>query len=179
LRIAIVGSQGKHWTPAQRTKVIEKIKEIFLKHADMEMEKVVPEALKPTTFWNPYAHLSRVILVSGGCGTTDKDSKQKFDGGVDVWAEIVADALGVKKDIKYAETFNWEDEHGETSYEDEDGFRSITIYKKGFKTRNLEIARECDVLYCIDPAWRDWSGGRWTMRESEKLGKEVHLVLIE
>lgn len=176
MRIAIVGSQGKHWTSAQRTKVIKKIKEIFLKHADMEMEKVVPEALKPTTFWNPYAHLSRVILISGGCGTTDKDSKQKFDGGVDVWAEIVADILGVPKDIKYAQAMQWTDVVVPVGILEGKGGLE---YWKGFKTRNLEIVEDCDVLYCIDPAWRDWSGGRWTMQEAEKLGKEVHLVLIE
>ena len=116
MRIGIVGSEGKYWTPGQRTKVIERIFHIFNRYADCPVERRFD--------------YKNVTLVSGGCGARGEDSRQEFDGGVDVWAEIVADVLGVEKDIKYAASMRWNDEHGETSYQDESGFRSITIHKK-------------------------------------------------
>lgn len=104
------------------------------------------------------------ILVSGGCPK----------GGVDIWAEIVADVLGVQKDIHRPEVNQWNDS-AEIVYETPRGNLEKTL--KGYKTRNMEIAEACDVLYCIDPKGRR-SGGRWTMEYAQKLGKEVHLVEI-
>lgn len=167
IRVAIVGSEGKYWTPRQRSKTIQKIKEIF----DTEMKK---DYMK-----NPdhcgWGH-SYLILVSGGCGSLGEDVPQKFDGGVDVWAEIVADVLGIKKDIKYAQVMQWKSVVVPFGIDEAPAGLS---FEGGFKERNDEIARGCDVCYCIDPAWRDWSGGRYTMNEAKKLGKETHLILIE
>lgn len=153
IRIAIVGSQGKYWTPEERTKVIITIHEIFRHHG-----REICKDKDTVVTVNPYKFMT---LVSGGCGCDGE--KILFDGGVDMWAEIVADIFGIQKDIKYSDAQSWEDREG----------------KKGYKTRNLEIIRDCDVLYCIDPMWREWSGGRWTFVQAGKRGKEVYLELIE
>ena len=127
-----------------------------------------------------------VTLVSGGCGYLGEDKQSYLDGGVDIWAEIVADIFLIPKDIKYAETSSWEDrlvyEDIKTERNDEKSCQSWEAtgrMKKGYKTRNIEVAKDCDVLYCFDPAWREWSGGRWTYVQAGRLGKEVHLELIE
>ncbi len=172
MKIAIVGSEGKFWTPVGRTKAVLKIKEILIHDDYLDVSPFDPgDVTYPT-------------LVSGGCGATGEDDKQKFDGGIDVWAEIVADFIGLEKDIKYAEIFEWNSRDG----------------KKGFKARNMLIAYDCDVLYCIEPKvhitsfghamsrkvmktedniWFRRSGGMWTLEYAEKLGREVHLVVIE
>lgn len=145
VRIAICGSQGCHWTPAQRTKVIQKIKDILTHDDYMDFVNNNPyDPIYPT-------------LISGGCGALGEDEKFKFDPGVDGWAEMVADFIGLEKDIKYPDNFS----------------------RDAFRKRNREIAQDCDVLYCIDPAWRTWSGGIWTLNMAKRMGKEVHLVLIE
>lgn len=81
----------------------------------------------------------------------------------------------------------------------------LSFYKTsliGYKSRNIKIAEECDVLYCIvpynwdnfnmQPPYDDYSwcrhckvwkhptnGGCWTLKKAKKLGKETHLVVIE
>lgn len=57
-------------------------------------------------------------LVSGHCPL----------GGIDIWAEEEADALGREKLIFPPRTNNWED---------------------GFKPRNLQIAHRSDIVHCI------------------------------
>lgn len=179
MKIAIVGSQGKHWTPSERTKVIQKIKDILTDDDYVDVNPADPgDVTYPT-------------LVSGGCGSRDENEKQRFDGGVDVWAEIVADFIGIKKDIKYAENFHWRDTCEDVAPDCPYAEKRINkpIYctaalgdcpdkRKGFKNRNLEVAQDCDILYCIDPAWREWSGGRWTLERAEFCGKETYLILV-
>lgn len=170
INVAICGSEDKYWTLEQRTKVVKKIKEIFLYETNKEVEKVTKNIIKSeeyikTVFWNPYNRCGDAItLISGGCPK----------GGVDIWAEIVADTLGINKDIKYPEVNQWED-----SVEYDDSRINPPEYKKGYKSRNIEMAEACDVLYCIDPKGRKWSGGRWTLTYAKKLGKETHLIEIE
>jgi hypothetical protein len=163
-KVAIVGSEGRFWTPEQRTKVVKKVRDILYD------ESGYPDGVPPT----------QIVLVSGGCGgaTSEKD-KLKFNGGVDEWSETVADLLGVPKEIKYPEINSFEDVKVVKSFGD--GNISIGERRKGYKTRNIEIAEVCTVLYCIDPADRDWSGGRWTY-EYLKIHfpeKEAKLVIIE
>ena len=151
MKIAIVGSEEKYWTPEQREKVVRRIKKILYQPYVIMGDKGFHETMiKPVT------------LISGGCPK----------GGVDIWAEIVADILGIPKDIKNPEINQWRDSMTIDVNDDE-------IKLMGYKSRNILIAEECDVLYCFDPAYRDWSGGRWTMKHAEKLGKEIHLELIE
>ena len=60
----------------------------------------------------------------------------------------------------------------------------------GFMPRNIKIAQECDILYCIttvkkdipcyhckDPA-HEKTAGCWTMKQATKLKKETHLIII-
>lgn len=150
-KIAIVGSSGQYWTPEQRTKVMKKIEEILKSYAHYYDDGNTPEY-----------NYDGVILVSGGCPK----------GGVDIWAEIVAGVLGIKKEIYKPEVNQWEDLRVNDP-------RTTPVSHKGYKTRNIEIAEACDVLYCIDPADRKWSGGRWTMQKTKLLNKETHLILIE
>ena len=102
-----------------------------------------------------------LTLVSGG-------SK-----GIDTIAENVAKDLNIPTQIFPAETFHWEDQDG----------------KKGFKTRNIQIAENCDVLYCFPAGTRDKKcyhcdldhqvgGGCWTMKKAKKLGKETKLIQL-
>jgi hypothetical protein len=58
------------------------------------------------------------ILVSGGCHL----------GGIDIWAEEVADEMGIEKLIFYPQKQQWEG---------------------GYKQRNLLIAGRSDIVHCI------------------------------
>ena len=122
------------------------------------------------------------ILISGGCPM----------GGIDIWAEEMADKKGIEKIIYRPKYTQWDPDvntYGKDAY--------------GFKARNLDIARNCDVLYNI--VVRTWpenyrgtkyndyhcagknmdkhphvkSGGCWTLWEAYKQGKEVHFIIID
>lgn len=58
------------------------------------------------------------ILVSGGCHL----------GGIDIWAEEIADEMGLEKRIYLPATRRWEG---------------------GYKQRNLKIAYGSDIVHCI------------------------------
>lgn len=90
----------------------------------------------------------QIILVSGHCPK----------GGVDIWAEEIADNLGVAKEIYSAEVNQWEDKKLNTIKvpKNHDPFDiydvdHVTIIKKGYKSRNIQMAEACDILYCIVP----------------------------
>jgi len=100
-----------------------------------------------------------ITVVSGGAK------------GIDSIAERIAKQKGLKTQIFEPEIQQWEDKEGKT----------------GFRYRNLKIAGDCDVLYCIPIALRDKrcyhcdadhqvGGGCWTMWQARKLGKETHLI---
>ena len=147
-KVGIVGSSETHWTPERRTEVVKEIKNILTyleSPSDMLGDKLP---------FDP----DNVILVSGGCP----------HGGVDIWAEIVADVLEIQKEIYLPEVGRWED----IPY-------SNIPPKKGYKSRNIEIAKACDVLYCIDPKGRIGGGGQWTHKYAQSIGKEAHHILIE
>jgi hypothetical protein len=59
-----------------------------------------------------------VVLVSGGCHL----------GGIDIWAEELADDLGIPKKIFRPKNLQW---------------------ATGYKPRNIEIATVSDIVYCI------------------------------
>jgi hypothetical protein len=140
-----------------------------------------------------------------------------FDkGGVDTWAEIIATELGIKKEIYLAEVYQWNDKIERFKDFDEKGeIKTFEIVHKGYRSRNIQIAKACDVLYDIEPKGscshcggegkkykiygihpngRDlkemfeeckwckgtgvYSGGTWTMKYAEKLGKEVYQIVI-
>lgn len=57
-------------------------------------------------------------FISGGCHL----------GGIDIWAETIADAMDIPKTVYLPKTQRWEG---------------------GYKQRNLQIANASDIVYCI------------------------------
>lgn len=107
------------------------------------------------------------MLVSGGCHL----------GGVDIWAETIANVLGKEKHIFLPVSRQW---------------------SPGYKERNIQIAKDCDHLICIAVARLADSyqgmefdlcyhckktdhvkgGGCWTMKYAKSLGKHTQLLII-
>ena len=121
-------------------------------------------------------HYDYSVLVSGHCPK----------GGVDIWAEEIADKFGIEKEIFTPEVNQWNDKITWS--------QALGNIKIGYKSRNIKIADACDILYCIVPfnikgrCWyhcdkMDYShiknGGCWTLSKAEQFGKETHLVVIE
>ena len=147
VKVAIVGSSESHWAPNQKVKAILYIHDLLEEMSSSWLYK-------------------KVTLVSGGSPK----------GGIDIYAEMVADELGLEKEIYYPEVNQWEDKTLYTI--------SILPYEpvkilKGYKSRNIQIAEACDVLYCIDPKVRVGGGVFWTYSKAKVLGKEVHHVVID
>lgn len=91
------------------------------------------------------------VLVSGACPR----------GGVDRWAADIAGELGIPKEIYPPEVHGWADRGG----------------RRGYRSRNVQIAEACDVLYDVEPKGRR-SGGTWTREHAEKLGKRTYSITI-
>ena len=130
-----------------------------------------------TILWQ-YQFDKELTMVSGGCPL----------GGVDIWAEEVAKERGIDTDIIKPDINEWEDRYA-TEYENP--YIPVPILK-GFKSRNIAIAKDSDVVYCLVPkmtlsffckhCWEyghPSNGGCWTMKFAKKIGKETHLVIIE
>ena len=166
MKIAIVGAEESKWTKEQKKKVQAEIRLVFyqwLDTADM--------------------YGGETILISGGC----------HRGGVDIWAEEVADNLGINKMVFPAEIYQWGDGSeclccGEiipfTSEEKitehtkaRGGTWNNTKRLKGYRSRNIQIAEACDILYNFEPEGVR-SGGRWTLGHANMLGKPVHQIFI-
>lgn len=118
----------------------------FTRLGEAEAKRIITELLLPED----------AVLVSGHCPL----------GGVDIWAEEIADQLGRAKIIHPPKANNWEG---------------------GFKPRNLLIARDSEVCHCIvvnvlPPSYRGRrfpvcyhcrsydhvkSGGCWTARKAK------------
>lgn len=106
-------------------------------------------------------------VVSGGCHL----------GGVDIWAEEVARAFDIEPVVHLPAVRSW---------------------ALGYMPRNRLIARDCDVLHNIvvdrlplgyDGMRFEWcyhchtdghvkSGGCWTAKEAQRLGKQAHWHII-
>lgn len=69
-------------------------------------------------------------------------------GGIDIWAEEEATALGVPLDLKIPEIQQWNPPGG-----------------YGYKARNLDIARDSDVVHVIlaDVYPEEYHGRRWNL----------------
>lgn len=100
------------------------------------------------------------VLVSGGCHL----------GGIDIWAEEIADSMGREKIIHVPIVQNW---------------------RNGYKPRNLLIARDSNEVHCITidkypPGYTGMrfnycyhcrtdthikSGGCWTMLQARRMDK--------
>jgi len=126
MKIAIVGSQGRYWTPETRKTAVLKLVEILNMYNKPNVD---------------------IVVVSGVCPYE----------GMDIYAEVVATIFGYELELYPARTKD----------------------RIGYRERNYQIAKACDVLYCFDPRGRGWSGGKWTMKMAKELGKETHLVEID
>jgi hypothetical protein len=91
--------------------------------------------------------------------------------GIDTIAEDIAIPLNIKTTIYKPEIEQWEDKDG----------------KRGYKSRNLLIAEDCDKLYCFPAGYRDRrcyhcdqdhqvGGGCWTMWQARRIGKETKMM---
>ncbi len=110
------------------------------------------------------------IVVSGGCHL----------GGIDQWAEEAAGILGLPAPIVHRP--------------------ASLAWSTGYKPRNLLIARDADVLHniVVDVLPPDWSGmtfpfcyhcgrgsghvksgGCWTAKQVQRLGKPAHWHVID
>lgn len=100
-------------------------------------------------------------------------------GGIDIWAEELARFANIDLDIKTPRQQRWDAEYG-------------------YKQRNLDIARDSDVVYVIvvkeyPPNYNGMrfkscyhchkddhikSGGCWTAIQAQKMGKEAHWIIL-
>jgi len=168
-KVGIVGSSESHWNPKLKMKATQEIRNILTLEAVKEMEKILEKSIeseeyRKTLFYADTLQFSTIVLVSGA-------SPKK---GIDELAEIVADSLGVKKEIYPADVNQWDD------WDRYEGSGRITK-RKGYKSRNIQIATVIDVLYCIDPITRkpDEGGGMWTLNYAKRLNKETHHIIID
>lgn len=154
--------------------------------------------MKEETFWpcsSERAKMSIREILTPLKNNIPKDSLFLISGhspmgGVDIWAEEMADELGIKKNIQAPQINRWEDE-----YDWEYG-----EIKKGFKSRNLDIALISDELYIIvankypkeyrgkrfkmcyhdDRTDHVKSGACWTgKRFKEFHNKDPHYIIID
>lgn len=84
-------------------------------------------------------------------------------GGVDILAEDIAvNTFYLDTVIFEPELHQWADENG----------------KEGYKSRNMKIAKECDVLLCIRSEQSKTYGSGWTADYAERIGKKVYRVTV-
>lgn len=150
MKIAIVGSEESKFTPAGKQRAVDYM--IRLLSAFLE------------------EHGTRFTVVSGGCHL----------GGIDIWAEDVADYLGLEKEIYKPRSLSW---------------------SGGYKERNILIAQNCDQLrvisvdklpanyngmkfdYCYHCAGKNRpshvkSGACWTANKAIALGKPAFWYVV-
>jgi hypothetical protein len=146
------------------------------------------------------------------------------EGGVDTWAEMKATELGIKKEIYPAEVNQWGNsfqcricgvtfdkpslvtKHGNMVHNLDYKTIEPIITLRGFRSRNIQTVKACDVLYCIVPKVKlpkgfditkpetlskefacyhchkvghPTNGGCWTKKYADEHGKETHLIVID
>jgi hypothetical protein len=139
--------------PGERVGIVGHEAAKFTRAAEGEARAVIRRLLADST----------AILVSGACHL----------GGIDIWAEAEADAAGMRKEIYPPKTYQW---------------------ATGYKPRNILIAEYSDVVHCIVVAEYPEmyngmrfkscyhcgttehvkSGGCWTAKYAERLGKPAY-----
>jgi len=181
MKIAIVGAEEAKWTKEQKEKAQNIIRCIFVRCSmpkDLTAEELELQLDRP---WFSLVK-GDLILVSGHCPK----------GGVDIWAEEIANRLGIQKEIYPAQVKRWHDRticpwcegairggrEGRLTTCRHCGRVVFPKRLKGYRSRNIQIAKACDVLYDIEPEGKR-SGGTWTLEYAKKLGKEVHKIEIE
>lgn len=155
-----------------RGTVMENIKIGIIGHGANKFTKSAEEKAKlfiKTIFTYPN-YKGKLTLVSGHSPV----------GGIDIWAEEIANELGIPTDIKTPKQHIWNSEYG-------------------YRQRNLDIAKSSDVIAIIlvnklPPNYKGMtfskcyhcnsnthikSGACWTGKQALKLGKKVHWYIIE
>ena len=116
------------------------------------------------------SHYKPEIVISGHCHL----------GGIDIWVEQIARALGYPLDLKIPKQLEWDNEYG-------------------FKQRNIDIAKSCDMLFCIvvnkypynyegikfNGCYHDnlfdhvKSGACWTLKYTQNLNKFTQRIIVK
>ena len=171
MKVAIVGAEESKWNSKDK----DYSGMTQLAYARWSVGSLLYDMkLKENLAW------SDMTVVSGHCPR----------GGVDIWAEEVADELEIKKEIYSAPANQWDDKIEITHHNfDNASLTEVRQTLKGFKSRNIQIAEASDVLYCLSPKANSVcihckttghlkNGGCWTLRYAEKLGKKVVRLVI-
>lgn len=219
MKVGIVGADGRKWSPASEELVKEriililsmaqKLKSDFLSVVDIYSQIPWVKPMVDTIGYEP------LVVISGHCpvGTekywcpkhlrfevtvcnpngTISYTRVYDQGGVDSLVEIIADELGIKKEIYPAEVHQWSSRWTGSSM------------LKGFLSRNIQIAEASDVLYVLSPECNVanvkscsvclplntygklkrgatlghvYNGGLWTAQEAEDRDKKVVRISI-
>lgn len=211
IKIGIVGPEEPRWKPKQIPRAKDAIYDIFYGLPIEVLGNRVGGNYEIAKLWTE-GREREITLVSGGCKK----------GGSDIWAEDVADELGIKKEIYPPEVNQWPDKigcpnnpnhriacsegcnHSAVSHipregelwdclDEEASWEKQVVLKryKGYRSRNIQIAVAFDLGYCVVPSdlnlyckhhktfGHPSNGGCWTiLHGNEKLGKEVHLIVV-
>jgi hypothetical protein len=189
MKIAIVGADGtnKAWTPERIEKAKLVIRAIF--HGAKFFDHLPKNDFERYLYGFIQENIEvdrNIILISGHCPK----------GGVDIWAEEMADEFGIHKEIYPAETNQWRDKKVLL-------FGGGIIKYKGYRSRNIQIAEACGILYDIETKGSCehcggrgfttnygrrcrfcygtgvYSGGTFTYRKALEFGKEAHQIIID
>lgn len=120
-------------------------------------------------------HLLRGLLTLSG--VDGMSSGHCHLGGIDIWAEEIASELGVEQFIFPPRELDW---------------------SRGYKPRNIQIARKSGAVYCITvdhyptgyhgmrfgscyhcgTSEHIKSGGCWTVKYARQLGKQGRVLVV-
>jgi len=116
-------------------------------------------------------HLCELILFTE-CDEQVGDVEVVSGGapGVDTIAAEVAKDVGLDSMTFRPEVFQWEDLY-------EQKFGGL-VRRRGFRSRNLQIAEYCDTLYCVRSTESQTYGSGWTADRTEELGKRVYRYFV-
>lgn len=116
------------------------------------------------------------ILLTGAQGMTSGGCHL---GGIDIWAEEIADALGIPKIIHLPKYRRW----------DPDGYkdRNLRIVESCTELHNIVVAeyppdyvgmRFDSCYHCPPSPSHIKSGGCWTMKQARRCGKKgvIHII---
>jgi hypothetical protein len=116
-----------------------------------------------------------IVLVSGRCPL----------GGVDIFAEEIADVLGISKEIKVPKTHSWDGEYGYKARNldiarcsDEVHVVLVKEYPPGYRGRHFAMCYHCARRPGADPRGHIKSGGCWTGMQALNLGKTVEWHIV-
>jgi len=167
-KIAIVGADGRKWTKEQEEKVRSMIQGLLVDW----------KARRDMRLFQDGTDIGEIVVVSGHCpvgeerwycvdcstkelpdkgwlGSWDENIHHQSshkrvikvydEGGVDTEVEIACAKLGIKTELYLAESGRWID-----IWHDEKGTR-LSKKKLGFRSRNIQIAEACSILYDLEP----------------------------